>query len=57
MLIDKWLGMLWHAGVYYWGIAVDTPTHFDQRHWIFFTAICVVLGCLCMRGFGSRKNY
>ncbi len=57
MLIDQWLGKLWQMGVHYGGIALDTPTHFDRQHWIVFTAICVVIGCLCMRGFGSRKNY
>lgn len=57
MLIDKWLGMLWSTSVYYWGVACDTPTHFDRRHWLLFAGICVVVGCLCMRGFGSRKDY
>ena len=57
MLIDKWLGQLWNLSVHYWGIACDAPTHFDRRHWIVFSIICVVVGCLCMRGFGSRKDY
>ncbi len=57
MLIDKWLGQLWNLSVHYWGIASDAPTHFDRRHWMVFSVICVVVGCLCMRGFGSRKDY
>ena len=57
MLIDDILENVWKAAVYYFGIAADAPTHFDYRHWVVFTSICVVLGVLCMRGFGSRKNY
>ena len=57
MLIDDILKKLWQVTVYYFGIAADAPTHFDYRHWVVFTGICVVIGVLCMRGFGSRKNY
>ncbi len=57
MLIDQWLGKLWELAVHYWTAAIDVPTHFGWRHWIVFSAICVLIGCLSMRGFGSRKNY
>lgn len=57
MLIDKWLGQLWNLSVHYWGIASDAPTHFDRRHWIALSIVCLVIGCLCMKGFGSRKDY
>ena len=57
MLIDDIIEKLWTMAVYYWGIASDAPTHFDYRHWVVFTGICVVVGVLSMRGFGSRKNY
>ena len=57
MLIDKWLAKLWEVSVYYGKIAVDTPTHFERAHWITFSAICVVVGVLCMRGFSSRKDF
>ena len=57
MLIDQWLGKLWELAVYYWSVACDTPTHFTWQHWVVFSVICVVIGCLSMRGFGSRKNY
>ena len=57
MLIDQWLGKLWEFSVYYWSVATDAPTHFTWRHWVVFSVICVVIGCLSMRGFGSRKNY
>jgi hypothetical protein len=57
MLIDDIVKNVWKVVVHYGGIAVDAPTHFDYRHWVTFTGICVVIGCLCMRGFGSRKDY
>jgi len=55
-LIDQWLGKLWEVTVHVWGAATDAPTHFTTRHWIVFSLICLVVGCLCMRGFGSRKS-
>ena len=57
MLIDKWLGQLWQLIQYLIGVATDVPTHFQQRHWIIFSVICLGIGCLCMRGYGSRKDY
>ena len=57
MPIDHILSKLWQVGVHYGGICLDAPTHFNYRHWMIFTGICVVIGCLCMRGFGSRKDY
>ena len=57
MLIDQWLAKLWELSLHYWGVATDAPTHFSWRHWVVFSVICVVIGCLSMRGFGSRKNY
>lgn len=57
MPIDHILEKIWKVTVHYWGIVADTPTHFEHTHWMIFTSICVVIGCLCMRGFGSRKDY
>jgi len=57
MLIDQWLAKLWELSVYYWSVTTDAPTHFSWRHWVVFSVICVVIGCLSMRGFGSRKGY
>lgn len=57
MLIDQWLGKLWEISVHCWGVAMDTPTHFGRTHWTVLISICVVVGCLCMRGFGSRKDF
>ena len=42
---------------HYWTIAVDAPTHFTRSHWILFSAVAVLFGFFCMRGFGSRKDY
>jgi len=30
---------------------------FDRQQWILFFIGTLVVGYLCMRGFGSRKNY
>jgi hypothetical protein len=57
MLIDQWLSKLWDLSVYCWSAACHAPTQFSFRHWIVFSVICLVIGCLSMRGFGSRKNY
>jgi hypothetical protein len=57
MLIDQWLSKLWDFTAYCWSAACHAPTQFSFRHWIVFSVICLVVGCLSMRGFGSRKNY
>ena len=57
MLIDQWLGKLWELCGRCWDVACHAPTQFSYRHWIVFSAICLVVGCLSMRGFGSRKDY
>jgi hypothetical protein len=45
--------IFWH----YLDIAVEAPTHFTRSHWIVLSVLAVTFGVLCMRGFGSRKNY
>ena len=30
---------------------------FGRKEWIALSLVCVVVGFLCMRGYGSRKDY
>ncbi len=39
----------------HWAIAWFT--HLDREEWVVVLAVGTALGCLCMRGFGSRANY
>lgn len=57
MLLDWMLLSLWKGFWHYAHAAAEYPTTFDRRHWIVLSVVAVTLGCLCMRGFGSRKNY
>lgn len=31
--------------------------HFDKQDWMLVMVVVLVLGALCLRGFGSRSNY
>ncbi len=31
--------------------------HFDRQHWVLLSVVVLVMGLICMRGFGSRTNY
>jgi hypothetical protein len=31
--------------------------HLHREHWIAISVVVLVLGLICMRGFGSRNNY
>ena len=32
-------------------------TGLDRQHWILLSVIALVVGVVCLRGFGSRTNY
>jgi hypothetical protein len=32
-------------------------THLDRQEWLIVLVVGTALGCLCMRGFGSRANF
>jgi hypothetical protein len=34
-----------------------TVGRFDTEHWVIVGAILIVVGLICMRGFGSQKAY
>ena len=42
---------------YYAGMAIEAPTRFTMSHWIVLSIAACTFGFLCLRGFGSRKNY
>jgi hypothetical protein len=31
--------------------------HMDAQEWIIFASVAIILGVLCMRGFGSRSSF
>ena len=31
--------------------------HLEPRHWVFILAGMILVGLVCLRGFGSRSNY
>jgi hypothetical protein len=31
--------------------------NFDRQHWVLLSVVVLVMGLICMRGFGSRTNY
>jgi hypothetical protein len=37
--------------------AQQSLPHMDREHWIAVFVIAVIVGCFCMRGFGSRTGY
>lgn len=41
----------------YYNVVMREVMGFTMTDWYVFSAVCVVLGVLCMRGFGSRKSY
>jgi hypothetical protein len=42
---------------HYVGVAIEAPTHFTRSHWIVLSLLACTFGFICLRGFGSRKNY
>jgi hypothetical protein len=30
---------------------------FERQHWVLLSVAVLVMGLICMRGFGSRNNY
>jgi hypothetical protein len=32
-------------------------TGLDRQHWILLSVVALVVGVVCLRGFGSRTNY
>lgn len=41
-----------------WGAKVIRYTgEFDRTEWIFILVGAVIVGFICLRGFGSRKEY
>jgi len=55
--IDRIIAKAQEIIEHYFAIAVDAPTHFTRSHWIVLSLLACTFGFLCLRGFGSRKNY
>lgn len=36
---------------------VRSACQLQREHWIAISVVVLVLGLICMRGFGSRNNY
>jgi hypothetical protein len=47
------LDYLWSIGRY----VIRYTGEFDRTQWIFILVGAVIVGFLCLRGFGSRQNY
>jgi hypothetical protein len=47
------LNYLWDAG----GRVIRLTGEFNRTQWIFILVGVVIAGFLCLRGFGSRKDY
>jgi hypothetical protein len=44
---------MWH----YINVAMNFVNRIQSRHWLMILIGVTIIGALCMRGFGSRKNY
>jgi hypothetical protein len=36
---------------------VNYVNGFDRTHWLWLSVAVLIIGFICMRGFGSRTNY
>jgi hypothetical protein len=48
-MVDKF----WH----YADVITRAASQLDRQHWVILSVVVLVLGLVCMRGFGSRSNY
>jgi hypothetical protein len=44
---------VWH----YLDVVSRSASQLDRQHWVILSVLVLVLGLVCMRGFGSRNNY
>lgn len=42
---------------HYWQALMRGIDHMHTQHWLLALVVAVVIGALCMRGFGSRSTY
>jgi hypothetical protein len=43
----------WH----YVDFVTRTASHLDRQQWVILSFVVLVVGVVCLRGFGSRTNY
>lgn len=48
-MVDK----LWH----YVDVVTRAASQLDRQHWVILSVAVLVVGLVCLRGFGSRNNY
>jgi hypothetical protein len=44
---------VWH----YLDVFTRSAAQLDRQHWVILSVLVLVMGLICMRGFGSRSNY
>jgi len=42
---------------HYWNLFIRYTDSLEPKHWLFVLAALVIVGLVCMRGFGSRSRY
>jgi len=47
------LDQIWH----YVDVVTRSASQLDRQHWVILSFVVLVVGFVCMRGFGSRNNY
>jgi hypothetical protein len=40
-----------------WNSIINTVNRMDMQQWTMVAVLVVVIGVICMRGYGSRKYY
>lgn len=48
-MVDK----LWH----YVDVITRSASQLDRQHWVILSVVVLIVGLVCMRGFGSRNYY
>jgi hypothetical protein len=48
-MVDK----IWH----YVDVVTRTASHLDREHWVILSFVVLVVGLVCLRGYGSRTSY
>ena len=44
---------IWH----YFDVVTRFATQLDRQQWVILSFVVLVVGMICLRGFGSRTNY
>jgi hypothetical protein len=47
------VNQFWH----YVDVITRNAAQLDRQHWVILSVVVLVVGLICMRGFGSRNSY